>query len=115
MRRPFSIAGLVIALSFGGAPAFAFEETPVPPPAPAEQGHAPSTQTPMKLGSPDAPAKPDKANKGMKLFGYSIFPKLDFGLELLYGQDQQQLQLQQTPTPEESGDVSVLGKVKRSF
>jgi hypothetical protein len=34
----------------------------------------------------------------------------------MYGQDQQQLDLQGPPiTDEESGDVTVLGKVKRHF
>jgi hypothetical protein len=41
--------------------------------------------------------------------------KLDFGLELLYGQEQQQLDLQQGPTFDDNGDVTVLGKVKRRF
>jgi hypothetical protein len=49
------------------------------------------------------------------VFGYSILPKLDFGLELLYGQEQQQLDLQQGPTFDDNGDVTVLGKVKRRF
>jgi hypothetical protein len=115
MWRPFAIAGLMTALSFGGGPALAFQETPVPPPEPAGHGAPQATAPALKLGSPNAPAKPETDNKGVKLFGYSILPKLDFGLELLYGQEQQQLQLQQMPTIEENGDVTVLGKVKRSF
>jgi hypothetical protein len=69
----------------------------------------------MQLGSPDSPAKPQAEPKGMKVFGYTLFPKLDFGLDLLYGDKQQQLELQQGPTFEENGDVTVLGKVKRHF
>ena len=30
---------------------------------------------------------------GVKMFGYSILPKLDFGLELLYGEDDKELQI----------------------
>jgi hypothetical protein len=115
MWRPFASAGLAAALLFGSVPAFAFEETPVPPPEPAEQGAPHATPPAMKLGSPTAPANPEIEKKGLKLFGYSILPKLDFGLELLYGQDQQQLQLQQMPSLDENSDVTVLGKVKRNF
>ena len=49
------------------------------------------------------------------MFGYSILPKLDFGLELLYGGDDKQLQIQQGPSFDENQDVTVLGKVKRHF
>jgi hypothetical protein len=42
-------------------------------------------------------------------------PKLNFGLDVLYGQDEQQLQFKGPSTVEENGDVSVLGKVKRRF
>ena len=45
----------------------------------------------------------------------AFYPSEDFGLELLYGQEQQQLDLQQGPTFEDNGDVTVLGKVKRRF
>ena len=54
----------------------------------------------------------------MNLFGWTVLPKLNFGLDVLYGQDQQRLQLgnpDNLGTLEENGDVSVLGKVKRRF
>lgn len=51
------------------------------------------------------------------MFGYTVMPKLNFGLELLYGDGQPQLDLQQAgPSFEdENRDVKVLGKVKRRF
>ena len=115
MRGLIAIAGLMAALSFGGAPAFAFEEMPVPPPADSLQA-APLANAPaLQLGSPDSAANPQGDRKGVKVFGYNLFPKLDFGLDVLYGQDQQQLELQGPTTLEENGDVTVLGKVKRRF
>ena len=115
MRRPLVIVGVTAALCFDAGPAFAFQETPEPPPQP-QAGAAPqATPTPLGLGNPTAPAVPDHAHKGVTLFGYTILPKLDFGLELLYGQEQQQLDLQQGPTFDDNGDVTVLGKVKRRF
>ena len=113
MRRLIAISGLMAALSFGGAPAFAFEETPVPPPADSPQASPPANAPALQLGSPAANPQADR--KGVKVFGYNLFPKLDFGLDVLYGQDQQQLELQGPTTLEENGDVTVLGKVKRRF
>jgi hypothetical protein len=119
MRRLSAIAVLMAALSLGSGQAFAFQETPPPPPAEdAEQ--APAAQAPaMQLGTPSGTqADQQAAPKGLKLFGYTVLPKLNFGLDVLYGQDQQQLQLGGTDnldSLDENGDVSVLGKVKRRF
>jgi hypothetical protein len=51
------------------------------------------------------------------MFGYTVMPKLNFGLELLYGDGQPQLELQQggPSFEDENRDVTVLGKVKRRF
>jgi hypothetical protein len=52
----------------------------------------------------------------MKVLGFGILPKLDFGLELLYGDKQaQQLQLQQGGLSDENDDFTVLGKINRHF
>lgn len=116
MRRSIAIAGLMAALSFGGAPAFAFQETPVPP---ATTGDAPQAAPPaLQLGTPAGAAAPQEKQGGLNLFGYTVLPKLNFGLDVLYGQGQTQLQLgapDSLGTLEENGDVSVLGKVKRRF
>jgi hypothetical protein len=116
MRRIVAIAGLMAALSFGSAPALAFQETAAPPPADIPQAAPPAANAPaLELGSPGAAANPQADRKGVNVFGYNLFPKLDFGLDVLYGQDQQQLELQGPTTLEENGDVTVLGKVKRRF
>ena len=114
MRRLIAIAGMVVTLSFGSAPAFAFQETPAPPPAEIPQAAPPAAA----LGTPSGRAAPQQDHGGLNLFGYTVLPKLNFGLDVLYGQDQQQLQLGATDslgTLEENGDVTVLGKVKRRF
>ena len=115
MRRPIAIAGLMAALSFGGAPAFAFQETPVPPATPSEASQAAPPVEALQLGTPAGVAAPHEKQGGLNLFGYTVLPKLNFGLDVLYGQDQQQLELQGPTTLEENGDVTVLGKVKRRF
>jgi hypothetical protein len=115
MRNPFAVAGLTAALSLGAGPALAFQETPAPPPGATEGAPQAKAPAALPLASPGTSAVPDAQSKGVKVFGYTILPKLDFGLELLYGQEQQQLDLQQGPTFEDNGDVTVLGKVKRRF
>jgi hypothetical protein len=115
MRRRAAIAGLAAALSFGSGQALAFQEEKAPPPEEASEAAAPQTSA-LQLGTPGAAGTGAQADpKGLRLFGYTVLPKLDFGLDVLYGQDQQQLQLQGPSTIDENGDVSVLGKVKRRF
>jgi hypothetical protein len=118
MRRSFAIAGIAAALSLAASPALAFQETSAPPPE--ANGAAPQANAPaLQLGTPGTAApKPNADNKGgVKVFGYSILPKLNFGLELLYGQDQpqQQMDLQGPTFEDENPDVTVLGKVRRRF
>jgi hypothetical protein len=112
MRAPFVIAGL-LALSLGSAPALAFQEIPEPPPAdiPSE---APQSDA-LQLGTPGGVPAPKAEEGGINVFGYTLLPKLNLGLDVLYGQDQQQLELQSPSTLEENDDVTVLGRVKRRF
>jgi hypothetical protein len=108
-----AIAGLLTGLLLGAAPAFAFQETPQ---TSDNEPIAEITTPPMKLGTPDSPADPKNDHKGLKLFGYKVFPKLNFGLDVLYGEETQQSEQQPNPpTLEEDDDVSVLGKIKRLF
>jgi hypothetical protein len=101
-------------LSLGSTPALAFQEMPEPPPADLPAA-APQLDA-LQLGTPGGGAAPETDGGGLSLFGYTLMPKFDFGLDALYGQDQQQLDFQQGPAiSEENGDVTVLGKVKRRF
>jgi hypothetical protein len=110
MHRSVFIAGLV-ALSLGGAPAYAFQEMPEPPPADVP-AFTPQVG-PLQLGTPGG-AAPETAEGGLSVFGYTVLPKFDFGLDVMYGHDQQQLDLQ-GPTIEQDDDVTVFGKVRRRF
>jgi hypothetical protein len=57
-----------------------------------------------------------KEEGGINVFGYTFLSKLDFGLDLLYGEGQQQLNLDQGLTTfDADSDVTVFGKVKRRF
>jgi hypothetical protein len=121
MNRVAAIAALLAALAFAGGEALAFQEMPAPPPA-GESQNAPQQAAPqvdpLQVGTPGtAQPSPKSDQGGLKMFGYTVLPKLNFGLDVLYGKDEQQLQLgsQGPSTLEENGDISVLGKVKRRF
>jgi hypothetical protein len=95
----------------------------VPPPAEAQEAPKANAQ-PMppaiKLATPTDALQPEVESGG--LFGFGLLPKLNpfaklnFGLDVLYGDKREQLELQQQGSKaDESGDVSVVGKVKRRF
>jgi hypothetical protein len=111
MRRSVIIAGLLV-LPLGGTPALAFQEMPEPPPA--DVPAATPQLGPLQLGTPGG-SVPETEQGGLSMFGYTVLPKFDFGLDVMYGQDRPQLDLSPPITDEESGDVTVLGKVKRRF
>jgi hypothetical protein len=113
MRRVCAIACLLAALSFGSERTLAFQEEKPP----SAEASAAAPQAPaLQLGTPaTAEGTAQTGSQGLKLFGYTVLPKLNFGLDVLYGQDEEQLQLQGPTTLEENGDVTVLGKVKRRF
>jgi hypothetical protein len=112
MRRLAAIFGVAAALAFGSGQALAFQEEKPPPPEESAAPQAPA----MHLGTPaDAETGAQADPKGLKLFGYTVLPKLNFGLDVLYGQDEEKLQLQGPTALEENDDVTVLGKVKRRF
>jgi hypothetical protein len=122
MRMSLAFA-VLLTVPLGAAPVFAFQETPSPPPAEA-QATPKAKQQPMppamKLGTPVDALQPQPESNG--LFGFGLLPKLNpfaklnFGLDVLYGDKQEQPELQQQGSKaDESGDVSVVGKVKRKF
>jgi hypothetical protein len=123
MRRSLVIAVLLaVPIVLGAAPALAFQEAPVPPPAEAQEApkaKAQSMPPAMKLGTPTDALQPEAESGG--LFGFGLLPKLNpfaklnFGLDVLYGDKQEQLEFQQGSKADEGGDVSVVGKVKRRF
>lgn len=114
MWRPCTIAAAALALTAGLAePVAAFQEMPVPPPsAPTAAQPAPPN---FALGTRQADPEEGKSDS-MEIFGYAVVPKLDFGLELLYGPEAQPVEREQgLTTLDVGGDVTVLGKIKRRF
>lgn len=112
MRTPIAaLTGLAVLLV--AAPAFAFEQTPEAPPA--QTNSAPQGPTSALNVAPATGGETKAPPSGVKL-GFGIFRNLDFGLELLYGDQQQQtMQLEQQDPISEDKDVTVIGTFKRHF
>ena len=102
-----SVCGAILAAS---ATALAFQEMPEAQ-APEVSYGSPEPSAPSSaLQSPGGIAQASENNGFLNL---GILPKLDIGLELLYGDEQQSAA--QDPIADATGDVTVLGKVKRRF
>ena len=123
MTRPVLIVAIAVALGVLTRPALAFQENA--PPAPGEKPpaaavapvEAPKTPDPGKGFSLKVPELSIGQGTGTEVripgFGkVGVLPKLDFGLELLYGATESK-GLPQDKT--EPGDVQIRGTIKHRF
>jgi hypothetical protein len=108
-----------LGLAFAGGPTLAFQEQSG---APTEQGAEeakPATEAQAPAAGLAVPA-PATAAEGTEVsipgFGkLGVLPKMDFGLELLYGANEEKQQgPENTETPED-GDLAIKGTVKHKF
>lgn len=112
MRKRWVIAATLASSIIGFVPAHAFQEEPgsqgeKPLKAPGAEVVQPGISLEMQK-SQDAAKKPD----GVRIPGLGIFlPKMDFGLDLMYGAQQPDVRVPDQPAE----DVQVLGTVKRRF
>ncbi len=110
--RPIITWAMCAALMIGGGTALAFDEQTVPAaPAPgaASPNASPTLDVPiLDLTSPDVDPTKGKTGTQIRLPGLGVIgeiPKMDFGLELLYGSSQ--------PRQEESRDSEAEGLMFR--
>lgn len=113
--------GLGLALGFASSSAFSFQE----------QGAAPVTPAPSEAqqAAPVVPAEKDlnfstpKADSGADvgtevripgLGKLGVLPKMDFGLELLYGANASDSKVSE-PTEQPAEDLTIRGSVKHNF
>lgn len=107
MRQARALLGIVLLAAAG--PASAFETVPVPSAesdAGGKRAPPPAGPATQLQGQQDT-----RSSSGTKRRGWGLAPKLDFGLELMYGARQQETPAIETP----DDDVMVLGTVKRRF
>jgi hypothetical protein len=107
-----------LALAFASTSALAFEEqggAPVAPPTPeAQQPAAPSE----KNLDYSAPTVDENAGTEVRIPGHGklgVLPKMNFGLELLYGANEASKQAEPEPQAPASEDLTIRGTVKHNF
>lgn len=114
---------LAVALLMGSGAAFAFKEV-APPKAQTEtqipsvtgQDNSGDKGKKAELDAPVSSIKPSKKKEGIELVIPGIgklgtLPKLDFGLELLYGASEEQAEEEEFDTD----GVTIKGSVKHKF
>jgi hypothetical protein len=123
MRNGFAI-GVTLALALLAGPrVYAFQEqttgaTTTPPQAeqPAPEAQPPADGKPLDLSGETA-AKPDTGTEiripGLGKLG--VLPKMDFGLELLYGAADPKPAGSPEDVPDPSEDLTIRGTVKHRF
>jgi hypothetical protein len=108
-----------LALAAAGAPALAFQEQSGSPPVQGEENSKPAAETEAPAAGLAVPA-PSKAAEGTEVsipgFGkLGVLPKMDFGLELLYGANEEKPQGSESLETPEDGDLAIRGTVKHKF
>jgi hypothetical protein len=128
IKNLLAAGGLAVAITAAvSGDAYAFTETPVPSTQP--QTAQPTPSAPLELQKPDSEdslslVKPgDSKPNGTELRipgigSLGTLPKLDFGLDLLYGTDsdqQQNLDHSSGPKENEGQDVTIKGTIRHRF
>lgn len=117
MRNSFAvISGALFVWLIGSATTHAFEQTPMVPAPDASIAErvAPAPAFDGETKKPEA----EKKNGGLKIpgIGKLSVPKLNFGLDLMYGaSEKDDADLRFSGESGGDDDVTILGKVKRRF
>ena len=119
MKTRFVVALALVAALVAGHGAFAFQEQKGSSPAPAEAAPAPAEAAPgdAKAGLTDESAPKPETGTEIRIPGLGklgVLPKMDFGLELLYGAAENQ-PTQPVTSPNPDDDLTVRGSVKHRF
>jgi hypothetical protein len=118
MRSRFVVALALAAALVASHGAYAFQEQKGSTPPPAESSAAPSEAPGDKTGLSDETAPKPEAGTEIRIPGLGklgVLPKMDFGLELLYGAAENQPAGQPEPAPNPEDDLTVRGSVKHRF
>ncbi len=120
MSNRVVVALALVAALVAGHGAFAFQEQKGATPVPAEAAPAPADAAPVdgKAGLSDEVAPKAETGTEIRIPGLGrlgVLPKMDFGLELLYGAADGAGSGQQEALPNPEDDLTVRGSVKHRF
>jgi hypothetical protein len=119
MKTRFVVALALVAALVAGHGAFAFQEQKGSTSQPTEAAPAPAEAVPgdAKAGMADDSAPKAESGTEIRIPGLGklgVLPKMDFGLELLYGAAENQA-TEPVPSPNPDDDLTVRGSVKHRF
>ena len=106
------LLGAATALVVISTAAYAFQEQQASSPRQADQQQAAPVATPLSPDAPPAAKGTPVRIPGLGTLG--VIPKMDFGLELLYGAADQQSK-RPDPSKTDQDDVLVGGRIKHKF
>jgi hypothetical protein len=123
MRNGLAVGVVLVLALLAGPRVYAFQEqttgagsAPAQAEQPAPEGQSPAEAKPLDLSGETA-AKPDSGTEiripGLGKLG--VLPKMDFGLELLYGAAEQKPAGVPEGTPNPDEDLAIHGTVKHRF
>ncbi len=120
MMSRFVVALALAAALVAGHGAFAFQEQKGSTPQATEAAPVPAEAAPgdPKAGLSDEAAVKPEAGTEIRIPGLGklgVLPKMDFGLELLYGAAEGQPSDQPAPAVNPEDDLTVRGSVKHRF
>jgi hypothetical protein len=108
------LLGLGVALALVSTSALGFEEQKAAAPQ-ASQPEAPAAAVSDGAATPAPAGKSDEGTEvripGLGKLG--VLPKMDFGLELLYGANEPKAQVDEREVP--ADELTIRGSVKKSF
>jgi len=119
--RLIGFMGLGLALTFAGTSALAFQEqngAPVAPPSPPEAREQQPADPAAKNLDFSAPKADDNSGTEVRIPGLGklgVLPKMDFGLELLYGANESSKAQEPADQVPPSEDLTIRGTVKHNF
>lgn len=115
--KAVKLIGMGVALALVSTAAYAFQEQGASgaPAAPPAAQVVPDASKGMQV-APDAVAQPSTSGTEVRIPGLGrlgVLPKMDFGLELLYGASERK---QELDNPNQSGeDLQIRGSLKHRF
>jgi len=122
MRKQLTIlSGVLAAWAMSSAPAYAFQETQVAPEPSLSMNDSNADNATFDLQATDPKATEEKSDSKLKLQEdgtLKVLPKLDFGLDVMYGSPDDDDPIAHAAPVEDyetSDGVRILGTLKRRF